>query len=38
VIVVKLDEVVMPNRDRILQMAAHYGAHSIHVFGLVARR
>jgi len=35
---VKLDEVVMPNRDRILQTAAHYGAHSIRVFGSVARR
>lgn len=34
----KLDEVVMPNRDRILQTAAHYGAHSIRVFGSVARR
>jgi predicted nucleotidyltransferase len=38
VIVVKLDEVVMPNRDRILQTAAYYGAHSIRVFGSVARR
>ena len=34
----KLDEVVMPNRDRILQTAAYYGAHSIRVFGSVARR
>ncbi len=34
----KLDEVVMPNRDRILQTAARYGAHSIRVFGSVARR
>ena len=33
----KLDEVVMPNRDRILQTAAHYGAHSIRLFGSVAR-
>ena len=34
----KLDEVVMPNRDRILQTAAHHGAHRIRVFGSVARR
>ena len=34
----KLDEVVMPNRDRILQMAAHYDVQSIRVFGSVARR
>jgi len=33
----KLDKVVMPNRDRILQTAAHYGAHSIRLFGSVAR-
>ena len=34
----KLDEVVMPNRDRILQAAAQHGAHRIRVFGSVARR
>ena len=34
----KFDEVVMPNRDRIMQTAALYGAHSIRVFGSVARR
>jgi predicted nucleotidyltransferase len=34
----KLDEVVMPNRDRILQTAAQHGAHRIRVFGSVARR
>ena len=34
----KLDEVVIPNRDRILKTAAQHGAHSIRVFGLVARR
>ena len=37
-IVVKLDEVVMPNRDRILQMAEQYGARRVRVFGSVARR
>lgn len=34
----KLDEVVMPNRDQILQTAAQHGARSIRVFGSVARR
>lgn len=34
----KLDEVVMPNRDRILQMAELYGARKVRVFGSVARR
>lgn len=34
----KLDDVVIPNRDRILQTAAQYGAHRIRVFGSVARR
>ena len=34
----KLDEVVMPNRDRILQMAEQYGARRVRVFGSVARR
>lgn len=36
--VVKLDEVVMPNREQILKTAAIYGAHSVRVFGSVARR
>ena len=36
--VVKLDEVVMPNRERILQTAKLYGAHRVRVFGSVARR
>ena len=36
--VVKMDEVVMPNRERILQMAGLYGAHRVRVFGSVARR
>ena len=35
---VKLDQVVLPNRERILQTAARYGAHSVRVFGSVARR
>lgn len=35
---VKLDQVVMPNRERILQTAAMYGARSVRVFGSVARR
>ena len=34
----KLDEVVMPNRDKILQMAEQYGARRVRVFGSVARR
>ena len=34
----KLDEVVMPNRDRILKTAAQHGAYRIRVFGSVARR
>ena len=34
----KLDEVVIPNRDQILKTAAQHGAHSIRVFGSVARR
>ena len=34
----KLDELVMPNRDRILKTAAQHGAHRIRVFGSVARR
>lgn len=35
---VKLDQVVLPNRERILQTAARYGAHSVRVIGSVARR
>ena len=34
----KLDDVVIPNRDRILLTAAQHGAHRIRVFGSVARR
>ena len=34
---VKLDQVVLPNRERILQTAALYGARSVRVFGSVAR-
>ncbi len=34
----KLDEVVLPNRDRILQTASQQGAHRIRVFSSVARR
>ena len=34
----KLDQVVLPNRERILQTAAMYGARSVRVFGSVARR
>ena len=34
----KLDQVVLPNRERILKMAALYGARSVRVFGSVARR
>jgi len=36
--VVKMDEVVIPNRERIMKMAEQYGAHRIRVFGSVARR
>lgn len=35
---VKLDQVVLPNREQILKTAALYGARSIRVFGSVARR
>ena len=35
---VKLDQVVLPNRERILQTAALHGARSVRVFGSVARR
>ena len=34
----KLDEVVLPNRDRILQTTALNGAHRVRVFEAVARR
>ncbi|MHC1761661.1 MAG: nucleotidyltransferase family protein [Negativicutes bacterium] len=34
----KLDLVVLPNRDRILQTAARHGARSVRLFGSVARR
>ena len=34
----KMDEVVLPNRERILQMAGMYGARRVRVFGSVARR
>ena len=33
----KFDEVVMPNRERILQIAEQYGAQKVRVFGSVAR-
>ena len=38
VLSVKLDDVVMPNRERILQTARLYGAGRVRVFGSVARR
>ena len=34
----KLDQVVLPNRARILKTAALHGARSVRVFGSVARR
>ena len=34
----KMDEVVLPNREKILQLADQYGARQVRVFGLVARR
>ena len=34
----KMDEVVLPNRDKILQLAEQYGARRVRVFGSVARR
>jgi len=37
VIILKFDEVVMPNRERILQIAEQYGAQKVRVFGSVAR-
>ena len=35
---VKLDQVVLPNREKILKTAAQYGARNVRVFGSVARR
>ena len=34
----KMDEVVLPNREKILQLANQYGARQVRVFGSVARR
>ena len=34
----KMDEVILPNRERILQLAEQYGARQVRVFGSVARR
>ena len=34
----KMDEVVLPNREKILQIADQYGARQVRVFGAVARR
>ena len=34
----KMDEVVLPNREKILQIADQYGARQVRVFGSVARR
>ena len=34
----KMDEVVLPNREKILQLAEQYGARRVRVFGSVARR
>ena len=34
----KMDEVVLPNREKILQLADQYGARQVRVFGSVARR
>ena len=34
----KMDEVVLPNRDKILQLAEQYGARRVRVFGSGARR
>ena len=33
-----MDEVIIPNRERILQVAEQYGARKVRVFGSVARR
>ena len=35
---VKLDQVVLPNREQILKTAALYGTRNVRVFGSVARR
>ena len=34
----KMDEVILPNREKILQIADQYGARQVRVFGSVARR
>ena len=34
----KMDEVVLTNREKILQLADQYGARQVRVFGSVARR
>ena len=34
----KMDAVVLPNREKILQIAEQYGARQVRVFGSVARR
>ena len=34
----KMDEVILPNREKILQIAEQYGARQVRVFGSVARR
>ena len=34
----KMDEVILPNREKILQLADQYGARQVRVFGSVARR
>ena len=34
----KMDAVVLPNREKILQLAEQYGARQVRVFGSVARR
>lgn len=34
----KMDEVILPNREKILQIAEQYGARRVRVFGSVARR
>ena len=34
----KMDAVVLPNREKILQLADQYGARQVRVFGSVARR
>ena len=34
----KMDEVILPNREKILQIAEQQGARQVRVFGSVARR